>query len=90
MFDWVLIHLWRVFVLEISRKLTCGNSFCKITDSKTLNSMKQDSIREKIWKRILLRKSPFKITEKEKHSWMFSYTCNLLEMDASSDHFLET
>ena len=51
MFVWVWIHLWRVFVMEIPRKLTCGNSFCKFTGSGTLISMKQDSTREKIWRR---------------------------------------
>ena len=56
--------------MDILRKLTCGNSFCKVTGSKTLISMKQDSIREKTWRRTLLQKSAFKITEKEKHSWM--------------------
>ena len=42
------IHLWRVFVLEIPRNLTWGNSFRKVTGNKALISMKQDSTREKI------------------------------------------
>ena len=33
---------------EIPRKLTCGNSFCKVAASKALISMQQDSTREKI------------------------------------------
>ena len=66
MFDWVWIHLWRVFVLEIPRKLTSGKCFCKVAGSKTLISMQQDSTREKIWRRTLLQKSAFKVTEKEK------------------------
>ena len=36
------------FVLEIPRNLTCGNSFCKVTGSKTLIFMKHDSTGEKI------------------------------------------
>ena len=51
--------------------------------------MKQDATREKIWRRTLLQKSAFAITEKDKHSWMFSQTFNTREMDASSDQFLE-
>ena len=39
---------------------------------KTLISLKQGSTREKIWMKTFLQKSFFKITEKEKHSWMFS------------------
>ena len=53
---------------EIPRKLTCGNSFCKVAASKALISMQQDSTREKIWRRTLLQKSAFKVTEKEKPS----------------------
>ena len=41
------MHLWRVFVLEIPRNLTCSSSFCKVTSSKPLISMKQDSARKK-------------------------------------------
>ena len=41
-------------------------------------------------RRTLLQKSAFKVTEKEKPSWMFSSTCMLLKLDASSDHFVET
>ena len=52
--------------------------------------MKQDSTKEKVWSRTLLQKTAFKVIEKEKPSWMFSYTCSLLKMYASSDHFLET
>ena len=33
--------------------------------------MKQGSTREKIWRRKLLQKSAFEVTEKEKPSWMF-------------------
>ena len=72
------------------RNLTCGSSFCNVTCSKALISMKQDYTREKIWRITLLQKSSFKVIEKEKLSWMFSWTCSLLKMDASSDHFLET
>ena len=53
---------------EILRKLTCGNSFCKVAASKALISMQQDSTREKIWSRTLLQKSAFKVTEKKKPS----------------------
>ena len=42
-------------ILEIPRKLTCSNSFCKVAGSKTLISMQQDSTREKIWRRTLLQ-----------------------------------
>ena len=63
MFDWVWIHLRGAFVLEIPRKLTYGNSFCKFTGSKILYAMKQDFARKKIWKRTLLQKSAFKVTE---------------------------
>ena len=51
MFDWVWMHLWRIFVLEIPRKLTSGNSFCKVTGSKILILMKQDSTRERKFER---------------------------------------
>ena len=50
--------------------------------------MKKDSTREKIW--TLLQKLAFQVIEKEKTSWMFSWTCSLLKMDGSSDHSLET
>ena len=40
-------------------------------ESKTLISIKQDSIREKVWRRPLLQKSDFKITEKKKFSRCF-------------------
>ena len=72
MFDWVKIHLWRVFLLEIHRDLTCVNSLCKVTGSKALISVKQDSTRDKLWSRTLFQKSAFKVIEKEKPSWMFS------------------
>ena len=72
MFELVWIHLWKIFFLEIPRKLTCGNSFCKVTGSKTLILMKSESIKEKIWRIALVQKSAFKVTEKEKHSGMFS------------------
>ena len=42
------INLRRVFVLKIPRNLTYDNSFCKVTGSKTLISMKQDSTGEEI------------------------------------------
>ena len=45
----VKIHLRRVFVLEIPINLTCGNSFCKVTGSKAIISMNEDSTREKVW-----------------------------------------
>ena len=51
--------------------------------------MKLDSMREKIWRIILLQKSSFKVIEKEKLS-CFQKLYSLLKMDASSDHFLET
>ena len=72
MFELVWIHLWKIFFLEIPRKLTCDNSFCKVTGSKTLILMKSESIKEKIWRITLVQKSDFKVTEKEKHSGMFS------------------
>ena len=83
------MQLSRVFVLEIPRHLTCGNFISKVTGSKALISMKQDSTREKIWRITLLLKSSFKAIEKEKLSRMFSLTCSLLKMDVFSDHFLE-
>ena len=57
MFDWVWIQLWRVFFLKIPRKLTCGNSFCKVASNKTLISMQKNSTREKIWRKTLLQLS---------------------------------
>ena len=51
---------------EIPRKLTSGNSSCKVAASKALISMQKHSTREKIWRRTLLRKSAFKVIEKEK------------------------
>ena len=51
---------------EIPRKLTSGNSSWKVAASKALISMQKDSTREKIWRRKLLRKSAFKVIEKEK------------------------
>ena len=68
---------------EIAGKLTCSNSSCKVAASKALISMQQDSTREKIWRRTLLKKSAFKVTEKEKPSWMLSKTCSLLKMEGS-------
>ena len=44
----VKIHLRRVFVLEILINLTYGNFFCKVTGSKAIISMKEDSTRAKI------------------------------------------
>ena len=40
------VKIFIIFVLEISRNLTCSNFFCKVTGSKALISMKQDSTRE--------------------------------------------
>ena len=75
---------------EIPRKLTRGISFCKVAANKALILVQQDSARETIWRRTLLRKLFFKVTEKEKPSWMLSESCSLLKMDNSSDHFLQT
>ena len=52
--------------------LTGRNSFCKFTGSKTLVSMKRDSTGDNIRSRTLLKKSTFKVIEREKPSWMFS------------------
>ena len=52
--------------------------------------MQEDSNRAKIWRRTLLHKSAFKVTEKEKPSWTLSNTCSSLKMDGSSDHFLQS
>ena len=65
---------------EIPRKLTCGNSFCKVAASKALISMQQDSTREEIWRRKLMQKSAFKV-KKENPSWMLSKTCRLVKID---------
>ena len=57
---------------------------------KALISMQLDSTRKKKWRRTLLQKSVFKVSEKEKLSWMLSKTCSLLKIDGFSDHFLQT
>ena len=65
MFDWVCIHFWRVFVLEILRNLTYRNYFCKVTGNKTLISMKQDFTRDKIWRGVLFKSQLLKLLKRK-------------------------
>ena len=81
-----IVNIFKV----VPRKLIYGNSFCKVAASKAPISMSQDPTTEKIWRKTLLKKLAFKVTEKENPLWMPSKTCSLLKMDGSFDHFLQT